>query len=75
MVRYGLAPSNFPITDQFIGDYKDSVWCSFSTLRCKKVGCVYRAPSSSSGNNDKLARLVDFVCETNYDYKVLVWGF
>jgi hypothetical protein len=77
LVRHELSPLPLNISDQDAVRFEDSVWCTIPISPKKNilVGCVYRSPSSSSLNNDRLVQLFNFVCRSGSDYVIIAGDF
>jgi hypothetical protein len=58
-------------------DFQESVWCNIKLEKnCKMlVGCVYRSPTTSDENNEKLLQLMRAASEVKADYLVVMGDF
>ena len=76
LVRKDLRPSYFPTFNRS-DVFEDSIWCTIPVSSSKRllIGCLYRSPSSSPLNNNRLVDLFDNVAAEQIDYKVLVGDF
>ena len=72
-VKDNLNHSACPIFDNVAFDC--SAWCTVLLLDGKRllVGVVYRSPSSTKENNNKMLDILRIASATNIDY-LLVWG-
>ena len=57
--------------------FQESVWCKIVVQNKEKllVGCVYRSPSSSLSNNERLRTLLNRSVDKKYEYLIIVGDF
>jgi hypothetical protein len=76
LIRDNLTPSSLHLPSA-IDEFKDSIWCAVRICESKSllIGCMYRSPSSSFQNDEQLVSLIDFVCQLDFTFSIIVGDF
>lgn len=75
LVKHSLMPTEYSVDHTSEIPFNDSVWCTVkvSSKISLLIGCIYRSPSSSSGNNASMCSLISKAC-SSFDGAKLILG-